>query len=144
MVAGDIVESIRIPHRGNIVGNVIEGSYRVLKDFHKVDESRMHMKSIELSYDQRRHMADKALTIRYGDKRPPINPDRLISPWRSDDRKTDLWTTFNVIQEYITRGGVRYYDGGATRSTRAITSIAENTKVNQALWGLAEEMRRIK
>lgn len=146
MVAGDIVDEIRVPHRGNIIDNIIEGRYRVLKNFHRVDESRLHMKSIALSFNERHYMADKALTLRYGDKRPPVNPDRLLLPFRSSDRATDLWTTFNLIQEYVTRGGTQYYDRETGRygRTRAITSITENTKVNQDLWGLAEEMRRTK
>ena len=40
MVVGETVEDLRIPHRGDVVGQVIEGAYRILDDFERVDESR--------------------------------------------------------------------------------------------------------
>jgi hypothetical protein len=38
LVVGEVVEDIRIPHKGNIQGEVIEGAFRVLDEFEAVEE----------------------------------------------------------------------------------------------------------
>jgi hypothetical protein len=39
-VVGQVVEDIRIPHKGDIQGEVIEGAFRVLDEFEAVTEMR--------------------------------------------------------------------------------------------------------
>ena len=39
LVVGDVVEDIRIPHKGNIQGEVIEGAFRVLDEFEAVEST---------------------------------------------------------------------------------------------------------
>ena len=60
-----------------------------------------------------------------------------------------LWTTFNVIQENVIRGGLhgrkRNAEGHIRRSqTRAINGIDQNVTLNRALWTLAEGMQKLK
>jgi hypothetical protein len=38
LVVGEVVDDIRIPHKGNIQGEVIEGAFRVLDEFEAVNE----------------------------------------------------------------------------------------------------------
>ncbi len=44
LVVGNVSNDIRIPHKGNIQGEVIEGAFRVLEDFEAVDASTESMK----------------------------------------------------------------------------------------------------
>ena len=37
-MVGEVVDDIRIPHKGNIQGEVIEGAFRVLDEFEAVNE----------------------------------------------------------------------------------------------------------
>ena len=37
-MVGDVVDDIRIPHRGNTQGDVIEGAFRVLEEFEAVEQ----------------------------------------------------------------------------------------------------------
>lgn len=73
----------------------------------------------------------------------PIAADQLLTPRRYEDRVDDLWSTFNRVQENMTKGGVpgRTRKGRSTR-TRSINGIDQNVKINRALWILAEELRR--
>ncbi len=76
--------------------------------------------------------------------RPPV-----IEPRRREDTDLSLWTTFNVIQENVVRGGLqgrkRNAEGRIRRSqTRAINGIDQNVTLNRALWTLAEGMQRLK
>ena len=91
--------------------------------------------------------ARAALTLKYDDpERPaPITEDQLLSARRFEDRSSDMWTTLSRVQENMIRGGLhgRSRNGRAT-TTRAVTGIDQNVKINRALWVLAEEMRKLK
>src|SRR4249920_3379126 len=48
LVCGTVANDIRLPHKGNIQNEVIEGAFRVLDDFKQVDASIDSMKALEL------------------------------------------------------------------------------------------------
>jgi hypothetical protein len=48
LVVGKVVDDIRIPHKGNIQGEVIEGAFRVLDEFEAVNEHTEAMKALQL------------------------------------------------------------------------------------------------
>jgi hypothetical protein len=74
----------------------------------------------------------------------------LLRPRRQADRSNDLWSTFNVTQEHLLRGGDQYrHVSEATRrvsyrQTGEVRSIDETSKLNRALWTLAQGMADIK
>ena len=53
LVVGNVSNDIRIPHKGNIQGEVIEGAFRVLDDFEAVDASTDGMKALTLQARRR-------------------------------------------------------------------------------------------
>ena len=61
------------------------------------------------------------------------------------DRRDDLWSTFSRLQENLVKGGLQGCSraGCATR-TRLVKGIDQNVKLNRELWGLVDEMRRLK
>ena len=66
-----------------------------------------------------------------------------------EDRSKDLWTTFNVVQENIIKGGlhaVKYNEGIPVRnvSSRSVKSIDGDVKLNRALWTLAQGLKEYK
>src|SRR5512145_6491 len=147
MVTGDKFEDIRVPHRGNIIDNVIEAAYTIVDEFEEVADDIDTMKTLQLTDGEQRAFARAALSLKYDDpeKEAPVRPDTLLIPKRFDDRKDDLWTKFNTVQEHLIRGGDRgrNANGGRT-TTRGIESIDKNVKLNRALWILADEMAKIK
>jgi len=146
MVCGDTLADFRVPHKGDVIGQVIEGAYTVLDAFGKAEEQREGMKALTLSSGEQSAFATAALALRYDEETPaPIASDQLLTPRRYEDRANDLWTTFNRVQENMTKGGIpgRTRKGRSTR-TRAINGIDQNVKVNRALWVLAEELRRLR
>jgi hypothetical protein len=84
---------------------------------------------------------------------PFINDDEYFSDkdnlihWIEikNDFDLDLWTTFNVVQENLMRGGIvsfKLNDLGypiARQSTRAVNSISKNLDLNKNLWTLANK-----
>ena len=150
LVVGTVANDIRIPHKGNIQNDVIDGAFRVLEDFESVDASTEGMKAIELKPDEERAFATAALSLRYGERTEgqppaPITPDQLVEARRPEDLGHSLWTTFQRVQENTLRGGQSGRSvQGRRLHTRAVGSIDRSVNLNRALWVLAEEMRKIR
>ena len=68
LVCGNNFGEIRVPHKGDIVGQVIEGAYTVLKTFDAVDENIDLMKSIQLTLPELRLFGATALELKYDGK----------------------------------------------------------------------------
>ena len=144
-VAGDSIEDIRVSHRGNIIDNVIEAAYQVLDNSERVLGAADEMRALPMSRPEQEIFAEAALSLRYDEDKAPVTPDRILIPRRREDFGADLWTTFNVTQEHLTRGGDRGRNASGKRTTtRGISGISENVKLNRALWTLAERMADLK
>jgi len=145
MVCGDTFQDVRVQHRGNVVDNVIEGAYEVLSNFDKVSESRKEMASIVLSEDEQIAFANAALPLRFSESEEKPLPTSVLKLRRSADKANDLWTTFNVVQENLVKGGIyRRTRKGKLSKTRKINGIDGNIRLNKALWTLAEAMTELK
>ncbi len=149
MIAGERFEEVRVPHKGGIQDQIIEGVYTVAEDFPRLIDATEGMKETRLSSDEQRVLAEASLVARYGEDESPVRPDQIIAPRRREDVGQSLWQTFNVIQENLIRGGLsgrrQASDGRIRRSqTCAINGIDQNVGLNRALWTLAEGMQRLK
>ena len=150
LVVGDVSNDIRIPHKGNIRDDVIEGAFRVLEDFETVDASTDGMKALTLQPEEQRAFATAALALRYGERGEgeppaPVTADQLIEARRPEDFGASLWTTFQRVQENAMKGGQPGRGAKGRRlHTRPVASIDRSVSLNRALWVLAEEMRKLK
>jgi len=150
LVCGTVSNDIRIPHKGNIQGEVIEGAFRVLDDFEAIEESAEGMKALTLQPEEERAFATAALALRYGERTEgqapaPITVEQLVEARRSEDQGSSLWGTFQRVQENTLRGGQPGRSAqGRRMQTRQIASIDRGVSLNRALWMLAEEMRKLK
>ncbi|RQR75242.1 DUF932 domain-containing protein [Burkholderia sp. Bp9015] len=149
MVAGENIADIRVPHKGNVVQHVINGAFDVLDGFDLIREQKEGMRAVTLDRDEQHAFARSALVLRYDptevDAPAPISESQLLAPRRFEDRRDDLWTVFNRVQENLTKGGLHGRSrSGRAISTRPITGIDQNVKLNRALWMLADAMRQLK
>jgi Domain of unknown function (DUF932) len=150
LVIGNISNDIRIKHTGDIQGEVIEGAFKVLKDFDAVDASIDGMKSLQLDHAEQHAFATAALALRYGERTEgatpaPVTAEQLIEARRPEDVGYSLWLSMNRVQENIQRGGQPGRSAtGQRMHTRPVGSIDRTVSLNRALWVLAEEMRKIK
>lgn len=133
LVAWKNFGEISVPHKGDIVEQVIEGAYTVLKTFDAVTENIDMMKGIQLSEPEQRLLSTVALDFKYDGKKPPVTPDQVLQSRRWEDKSPDLWTTFNRIQENVIKGGIsgRTAKGQRTR-TREVTGIDGDIKLGDA------------
>jgi len=146
LVCGDTVEDLRVRHTGDVVGQVIEGAYAILQDFDRVDACKGGMKALQLKTGEQQAFARAALALRYDEgKAAPVTEGQVLGLHRREDGEGNLWTTLNVVQENLVRGGLegRNAKGKRTR-TRPIQGIDQSVALNRGLWVLAEEMRKLK
>jgi len=152
MVCGDTFKEIRVRHSGNIVRDVIEGTYTVVESFDRVLGHVDQMKQVSLSRPEQLAFAEAASVLRLdvaAGEVPSVDAAEFNRVRRSEDRQSDLWTTFNRVQENAIRGGLtgERLDANNHRrrvTTRPINGIDQNIALNRALWTLAERMAEIK
>lgn len=148
LVCGEALGDLRLPHKGKVVDQVIQGAYDILDGFDLVRESRDEMRAVTLAPVEAQAFARAALSLKYEPdptKPAPITEDQLLQPRRAADTPSDLWTVFNRVQEAVIVGGLpARASNGRRQTTRAVQGIDQNVKLNRALWTLAEEMRRLK
>lgn len=147
LVCGETTADIRVPHKGDVAGEVIEGAYEVLQGFEQVQASRDAMRIITLETGEEEILARSALALKYDDptKPAPVTETQLLAPRRFDDRRPDLWSVFNRIQENMVKGGLSARtSNGRRQRTREVQGIDQNLRLNRALWMLADGMRQLK
>jgi hypothetical protein len=148
-VSEDTFGELSVSHTGDVVGRVIEGSYQVIDGAQRAGAVIGEWKGLQLNQDERREFAQAAGLLRWDgeEHKAPVEPVRLLEPRRREDTGLDLWSTFNVVQENLVRGGQtgNLLDaGGRRRGVREIKGIDGNVALNRALWALTEGMAALK
>ncbi len=144
MIVGDEVFCRRVKHQGDVVQRVVESANDLIEIVPISVSKAMDWQSIELKHEHKEIFSETAAMLKWDEDKQIINPKRLLEPRRSADTKSDLWTTFNVIQENIIRGGIRYRnEDGIRNRTREVGSVGENVRLNTALWTLTEKMAEL-
>lgn len=149
VVADSLLESIHIRHTGNVIEEVIAGSNRILENGPRVMNTVDTWKGLQLSQPEQKLLSETAHSLRFpvdeeGHSHTDVTPDMLLNPRRRDDQGTDLWRTFNRIQENTLKGVKRYMPGTGRVTSRAVKGIDGDVKLNRALWTLAEKMAELK
>lgn len=150
MKVGQSVDTVEIPHRALSTSNVIEGAYTILEQQEQVAAIMDDMKAVTLDRAEQHLLAATSSSLRWEstDWRPSV--EGILSVRRKEDTAPTLWNTFNRIQENLVKGGIDKVVNPpkdtpyARGKVRAVTGITELTKLNTALFDLADGMRRIK
>ena len=154
MVSDAEIDAIKITHKGNIVGEVVEGSYKLIGETQKSLGTVQGWARLQLTDGEQHAFAESAHTLRFADAdgkvTTPITADQLLTPRRREDVGGDLWHTLNRVQENVIAGGVsavlRDANGRRVRrvSTRRINGIDQDVRLNRALGELAANMAELK
>jgi len=146
LVCGDTVADVRVPHKGDVAGHVIEGAYEVLHGFERAQASRDAMQAITLDSGEADVFARAALALKYDETTPaPITAAQILMPRRHDDNGRDLWSVFNRTQENLIKGGLSARAAnGRRQTTRPVQGIDNGIRLNRALWLLADGLRQLK
>lgn len=159
VVADSTFNRVSVRHSKYAAGRVVEGSYQVIDEVPMIAGEVETMQAITLS-DAEKYIFARA-ALQYALPAPTDNKSQIVTtegelvrqalrPMRNDDHADDLWTTYNIVQEKIMRGGIRTMsqnqETGRYRrnSTREVKSIDKNIKLNKALWEMAVQMKQLK
>ena len=131
-----------VPHRGNVVDEVVTGALKLSENFERLGVQVERMEQRHLFKDEQLQFAERALALRYPiPAEARMQPSQLLNCRRIEDTGDDLWTILNRCQEALLRGGLsRRAASGRLSRTRRITSIKEEVRLNVGLWDLATEV----
>lgn len=143
-----------IKHSGKILDEVRMGADMIVKEIPHIHQNVIEMQGINLDDGERLIFAKAARMLKFEDD-SAVQAEQLLNVRRYGDEKRDLWTTFNVIQENILKGGLNYrtlghYDENGQyihsrgNRTRPVKNINEDLRLNKALWSLSERMIELK
>lgn len=150
VVSSGMFAEHKINHIGYTDKKVIDAMIDVMESVPKISRKVVEFSRIRLESKERVILAESASILQWEKDILP-EPEELLKVHRPVDllKRNELFTTFNIIQENMIRGGVkvpiRYnpFAGGnknAKRKSRAIHSISENIRINRSLWELTEKM----
>lgn len=155
-VPDTILAAPKIKHTKEMVNEVIEASYTVIKEFPQLVEQINAMKSVNLNKDEQRLLVESASRLIFNDdqikrtndllsSRGYSVEDQLLKARRSGDLGQDLWSITNVIQENAIRGNVKLVgETGKVAFAKQVKSIDRDTKINTELMTLAQKMAELK
>lgn len=153
------IGTVKVRHTGDVIPKVIEGTYSVIESAKIALRAPEQWGQIQLDRAEQMAFAESAHQLRFtnedenGNLIPvaehAIKPAALLVPRRQDDTASDLWTTFNVVQENAIKGGLHGMNRDANNrlrrvTTRAVKGIDQDVKLNRALWTLADKMAQLK
>ena len=154
MVSDGEIDAINVTHKGDIVGEVIEGSHRLIADTQKSLGTVRNWTQLQLTDGEQHAFAESAHTLRFADSEGKVTTaivaSQLLEPRRREDVGSDLWHTLNRVQENVIAGGLhaiqRDAEGRRVRrvSTRRINGIDQDVRLNRALWALAGKLAELK
>ena len=125
---------IHIRHIGFEPQQVIKDSRELVMNATRLSDKVNTWKEIELTPRSRSDFFVDAAKIRFENPNEGVVRD-MATARRQEDSRNDLWTTFNVAQENLIRGG--FLNGATRRMVRPITSIQKDVNFNSQLWDLA-------
>ena len=142
--------SIRMIHSGLNLDAVFNAATRLTDRAPEVAATVERWSNITLNDEQQLSLARRAVNARWNNA-TFVDMDRMLRPQRMEDTGSDLWTSFNRVQERVLRGGMDVTlareipgeDGTPVRvtSTRRATAIRgamKQLRLNENLFQIAE------
>lgn len=144
----------KVPHKGDVINDVIEGAFSVVKTLPQVVETAQTWSGIRLEKRAQEALAEGMAALRWEPQEvggqivptAPVSAEQLLQTRRVGDAGNDLWLTFNRIQEGIMKGGQSYQTRNergqvtGSRKVRPINGVDDTRRINQAMWLLTERM----
>jgi hypothetical protein len=135
-------EDVKIRHYGYNFETLQETIKGIIEALPLTIDSMNKFKSLQLEQDQMIEFAKKAVGCRFTEEEinnVVIDWDDLLTPTRLEDKGTDLWSVFNVVQEKLTHGMFNYNTGNKSRKARKVKNFKQDLELNKKLWAVAEE-----
>jgi len=150
LVTGDNYSSESVKHIGYANEKIASALHNVIPQAPKIANAIDQWSTINLNPNEQRALAHSTLELRLGEDynvedQRAVNG--VLSANRYEDRKDDLWTVYNRLQENVIKKGFRAQktdNSYRTKKVRAVNSMNKQDYLNKALWSLSERMAEIK
>ena len=142
VIADTQFESVKMRHMGYSFEDLQDMMKEMVGKLPLTVESMNKMKAIEMAEEQILAFAKDALNARFTKKemnRIEVDLKELTTPTRNEDKGSDLWSVFNVVQEKLIEGDFQYRAGGKVRQARVIKNFKQDMKINKKLFNVALE-----
>jgi hypothetical protein len=152
-VSDSSFETLRVLHKGFSNIAITNAVGELTSSIPAITERVQEFQAIDLTPNEKGIFVNAALHVRYGKEAlqtRQFDTSSILRPRRSADNRDDLFTTMNIVQEKLIRGGERLENKIDKRGylkrvkVRAVNSVNENLRINQALWMLTEHMATLK
>ena len=132
-------ENMKIRHYGYSFEELQSTIKAMVEKLPLTVESLNRFRAVELSQEQCLDFAQKAVAARFDNEIDNIQIDLqdLLTPTRNEDKGTDLWSVYNVIQEKLVHGMFNYKYGVKVRKARKIKNFKQDIVLNEKLYDLA-------
>jgi hypothetical protein len=145
LMASNVIEDLKFRHSKSLADEIIEGTGTLIREVPRVQDQIERLGNIKLLPNEMAVFAKAAHQLRWEEGLAPVESSQLLQARRQADVESDLYTTLNVVQENLMRGGLPGFTSTKKRTTtRAVQGVTENVRLNQALSVLANEMARLK
>ena len=134
-------ENMKIRHYGYSFEELQNTIKSIVEKLPLTVESLNKFRAVELGQEQALDFAKKALEVRFGEdiENIEVNLEELLTPTRIQDKGSDLWSIYNVVQEKLVHGMFDYKYGVKTRKARKIKNFQQDMILNEKLYDLALE-----
>lgn len=144
LMASNVIEDLKFRHSKSLADEIIEGTGTLVREVPRVNDQIERLSNIQLRPHESAAFAKAAHQLRW-DGHAPVEPAKLLHARRQEDLAPDLYTTLNVVQENLMKGGLSGHTATNKRTTtRAVQGVTENVRLNQALSVLADELAKHK
>jgi len=113
-----------------VIGKIVEALPLTVECMNK-------LKAKQLSQEEKKKFALEALGLRFDTTTQTFNLEEVLTPTRKEDKGDDMWSVYNVIQEKLVNGMLRYGVGVKERKARKIKNFQQDVKLNEELYELA-------
>jgi len=159
VIADSTFGKVAVRHNANAPQQVIEGAYQVIDDVPMIAAEVEGMQAVDLTSSEQRILALSAYNYAHPDALQDENvittqndiAQQVLRTRRGADANSDLWSTFNRVQENMLKGGIttrkmsdKSRHGTRRTTSRKVNSIDKDIKLNKALWEMATQMRALK
>ena len=146
IIADSVFDTYKIKHLGERDNDVINAVANITAIKPKLLEKISKFESITLNQNEKESFLQSALPLRFDEHLELDNPNELLTPLRIEDKKDDLYTVLNILQENFLSSKVSGYNKETNRrfTSKQITSISKDVEINKGLWDIAERIASIK
>ncbi|MDD2697473.1 MAG: DUF932 domain-containing protein [Arcobacteraceae bacterium] len=145
VISDSVFETYKIKHLGDRESDVATAVANITAIKPKLMAKIETLESIKLNNSEKESFAKSTIPLRF-EKHLHIDHNDLLIPHREEDKKDDLYTVLNVIQENLIRGNIAgtNKETGRRFTSKEITSISKDADVNKGIWDIAERIATIK